>query len=408
MCNEWRANMWLTLELMIVSVVLWYCISTLFINYTVFSEPRGHDISHVYRLRFSATAEENELDAMQRADIKEELRQRIIRRPEVEAAAYSYASLPYTFSNRSSQLQDHDTVAPLYAFGALHKWVQPDFFRVFRVKGTRGESPERLAELLPAGHNVFGASEGLLCDSTYTQVNMVDQIGRKFILNGYPDHTLAAITPRFKNLDFSISDYGRCVWDMMVHPALWVADELTVRVRANMDDGSFAGKVMNDSESALRVGPYYICEVLDFDDIRANTQFEDMELMRNSTIGIAFLLLNIFLGILGTFWFRTQQRINEIAILKVCGATSATIFRRLMAEGLIILLIATPLAIMADYYIATSFELIKFHHSESVYTDLSLCAGITLIVMAIIIVCGIYFPARRAMAIEPARALCDE
>jgi putative ABC transport system permease protein len=39
-------------------------------------------------------------------------------------------------------------------------------------------------------------------------------------------------------------------------------------------------------------------------------------------VGGAFLLLNIFLGILGTFWFRTQQRKGEIALFKALAAVA--------------------------------------------------------------------------------------
>ena len=51
-------------------------------------------------------------------------------------------------------------------------------------------------------------------------------------------------------------------------------------------------------------------------------------------MGMGFLLLNIFLGLLGTFWFRTQQRRSEIALHKVHGASDMSIFTRLISEGL--------------------------------------------------------------------------
>ena len=42
-------------------------------------------------------------------------------------------------------------------------------------------------------------------------------------------------------------------------------------------------------------------------------------------MGMGFLLLNIFLGLLGTFWFRTQQRRSEIALHKAHGATDLSL-----------------------------------------------------------------------------------
>lgn len=58
-------------------------------------------------------------------------------------------------------------------------------------------------------------------------------------------------------------------------------------------------------------------------------------------MGMGFLLLNIFLGLLGTFWFRTQQRRSEIALHKAHGASDMSIFVRLISEGLLLLLLIT-------------------------------------------------------------------
>ena len=65
------------------------------------------------------------------------------------------------------------------------------------------------------------------------------------------------------------------------------------------------------------------------------------------------LLLNIFLGLLGTFWFRTQQRRGEIALHKAMGATDGAVFGRLMSEGMFLLLIL---------FMATNFGSWLFGH----------------------------------------------
>ena len=39
--NEWRGNLWLALELLVVSVVLWYIIDTLYCSLATYNEPRG-------------------------------------------------------------------------------------------------------------------------------------------------------------------------------------------------------------------------------------------------------------------------------------------------------------------------------------------------------------------------------
>lgn len=405
MRHEWRSNVWLIVELIIISVVMWFCISSLMSDYLVLAEPRGHDISHVYRVYIGNTQDN---DGRNPSELMAELIDRIRRRPEVEYAAYSRNSIPYTGSSMSAQLQHEDTINPKNPnYGALHRWVQPDFFNVFRIRGVRGETPEQLAKILQPGTNVFAVTQNTLMDTTYTIVNSADLIGEKFNLGGYPDHTLAAVTERMKRFDDeSLSNlWGATgVFDMMVDPALVWANELSVRVRANMDDGSFIDNLMNDSQSSLKVGCYYIMNVESFADIRANAQREMNVNLRNYAVGIGFLLLNVFLGLLGSFWFRTQQRVSEIAVHKVHGSSSGMVFCRLISEGFVLLMIATLFAWLVDWLLI-HYDMVIPARPEPYSVWMAL---LTLLLMALMIVGGIYFPARKAMSIAPALALHDE
>ena len=44
--NEWRNNLWLALELLVVSVVMWFVVDYLYTRTATYLEPRGFDISH--------------------------------------------------------------------------------------------------------------------------------------------------------------------------------------------------------------------------------------------------------------------------------------------------------------------------------------------------------------------------
>ena len=46
--NEWRSNLWLALELLVVSVVMWYIIDMLYCRVATYMEPRGFDTEHCY------------------------------------------------------------------------------------------------------------------------------------------------------------------------------------------------------------------------------------------------------------------------------------------------------------------------------------------------------------------------
>ena len=51
--NEWRSNIWLALELVIVSSVMWWLCDQLWVMTATYNEPLGFDISHCYRISVS-------------------------------------------------------------------------------------------------------------------------------------------------------------------------------------------------------------------------------------------------------------------------------------------------------------------------------------------------------------------
>ena len=160
--------------------------------------------------------------------------------------------------------------------------------------------------------------------------------------------------------------------------------------------------------SQFRVGNIFISEIRSFKDIRRNFQQAWTNDIRNYVMGMGFLLLNIFLGLLGTFWFRTQQRRSEIALHKAHGATDRAIFSRLLSEGILLLAIVTPVALLIDYNLA-NLELNSWRNGTTLeWGRLLLCAAISFVLIALMIIIGIGIPARKAMKVQPAEALHDE
>ena len=42
--NEWRSNTWLALELLVVSVVMWYIVDYIYTQVATAMEPKGFDL----------------------------------------------------------------------------------------------------------------------------------------------------------------------------------------------------------------------------------------------------------------------------------------------------------------------------------------------------------------------------
>ena len=269
-------------------------------------------------------------------------------------------------------------------------------------------TPEQLAEILERGD--FLASDNLY--RKYS-VPMTSLVGKKeFYLFGDTAqmYRLGAALQNVRYDDFSQarSSYSM-VFNMNLLSDDWIhADnELCVRVRADRDQ-NFMENLKADSEKQFRIGNLYISDVRSFKDIRHSFQQGETSEMRNLVVGMGFLLLNIFLGLLGTFWFRTQQRRGEIALHKAMGATDGAVFGRLMSEGLFLLLIVTVPAIIIDIVLA-HFELNSWRNGTTLeWPRLAFCVVTTFVLIAAMIGVGIGLPARRAMKVQPAEALHDE
>lgn len=412
--NEWRGNLWLALELLVVSVVLWYVVDFLYVKTTIMREPRGFDIEHCYLIEMgeltpkSPDYREYENHAQRIADIRE-LVERLRRRPEVEAVSLSQNSYPYNGSNSGIEVQLAGDTLVTSGY-VIRRLVTPDFVRVFRYRGTRGETPEQLAEILARGE--FLASDNLF--RKYKKP-MTGLVGQSFYLFGDTTFTYR-LGAALQNVRYDDFQQARGCYSAVYsldevardRPS-WINtdNELCLRVRADQDH-DFIDRLKADSEKQLRVGNIFISEVRSFQTIRRNFQQGDMNALRNYYTGMGFLLLNIFLGLLGTFWFRTQQRRGEIALHKVHGATNLAVFRRLLSEGIFLLLIVTPLALLIDFNLAHAEMNAWLNGTTLEWSRLLLCAAISFGLIALMIAIGIGIPARKAMKVQPAEALHDE
>lgn len=404
--NEWRGNLWLALELLVVSVVLWYIIDMLYCSLATYNEPRGFDTGHCYLIEMGVLTDKSP-DYKTGTDWHDDiltLAERLRHRPEVEAVSLSQNSYPYNGSNSTDPVQYDTLRSPGWT---IRRLVTPDFVRVFRYRGAQGETPEQLAEMLRKG-------EFLASDNLYRRygIRMTSLVGKDFHLFGDTTYSFR-LGAALQNVRYSDFQQARSSYSFVynieqldrgfINPD----NELCVRVKENMDK-DFIARLKADSESLYRIGNIYIADIRSFTDIRRSYQQSMMNELRNYTVGMAFLMLNIFLGLLGTFWFRTQQRRSEIALHKAMGATDGAVFGRLMGEGLFLLLAVTVPAVIIDVLLA-HFELNSWRNGTTLeWPRLAFSAAATFILIAAMIGIGIGIPARRAMKVQPAEALHDE
>ncbi len=405
---EWRANIWMAIELLLVSVVLFFLADKIYTVVATLNEPLGFDSEHCYILRVRELTEAApDYKAYEAREDRYKdmlaLKDRVNARPEVEAVTWSSNAIPYNPNNSMNQL-DIDTFSMADA-PMLIRRVDPDFFKVFKIEGANGETAEQLGEIL-LKERIIPSDNALLRKAGIRSLKGL--YGKQMVYEGKDTLTLRASFKPMKYNDYNTvyGWAGASMFERINGHHMGFMEGFSVRVKDNMDK-DFMEKLMKDADNELRVGNWYVASVESFDSIKEDYNRASAAETRNVVICAVFLLVNIFLGILGTFWFRTQQRNREIALRMVSGATRGDIFRRIVGEGEVLLLLVTPLAIVIDYLL-TIYEFTSWY--DGYFHPVHFCVSVLAawILMALMIAIGIYFPARRAMSVSPAAAMKSE
>ncbi len=415
--SQWRSNVWLTIELIIIIIVTWYIVDLLTQVYEPMSQPRGFDIEYCYKI--TTTIEEG--DSSSTMDGRREVLSRLRAYPGVEGVAISLQGIePYNGSMSSGAIRDVSTPDSI-SFGSSQMfrcirlgYANPDFFRVFRIGGFRGESPEDMAEAIGRGRDkmVITGCFVELIDTALTISDPYTLLGHRFDMGGFA-YELTGVAQTFKRDDTSqqssystaVMNFDESIDGYMQYVGGW--SDMTIRVRPEADKG-FTDRFIADLDH-FSAGDLRVTGLQPFDQVRKAREKDALNAVKQIYLILGFLLANVFLGILGTFWYRTRQRASELAVRMSFGASRASVFRRLMTEGIIVLTIA---AVISGVLIAALLR-------AEIRPNMELMAGldtvwivrtsvITYLLLLVMIFIGIYFPARMAMRLDPAIVLKEE
>lgn len=141
-----RFNVWIVLELFVVSTLMWYIVDYLSVLAITASTPTGFNIENTYKLNLAlkqanengyVTYEEGSPEPYQNMKRIEE---RLRRHPDIEGVSVGEWHYPYCRSNSNNSYW-RDTLR----VNTEILTVTPDYFRVFRVSSADGGGPETLA-----------------------------------------------------------------------------------------------------------------------------------------------------------------------------------------------------------------------------------------------------------------------
>ena len=399
--NEWRDNIWMIIELAIVTGAIWILIVLCWGIAKGKFQPKGFDIDDVYAANIEfVTSDSPEFQPPVNSDqydyygARKALLTKIRNHPLVEKAGLSQNAFPYFLNYNGNELTIDGSDDSIHYYGNV-RMMSPDLVHVFRLKSLTGKTSDQLEKILREGKILVSSNK----DYSNKNRDPKDLIGKHVSTTyGESSYTVGDLIVHIRRNEYEHIFGGTMVLPL-IEDSVWCKD---LAIRAKPGKGSEFMEAFRTDPDLRRYGNVYLTDMQSFSDIRHNKQRTYTTQLNAFIILILFLLVVVFLGLLGTFWFRMQQRKGEVAIRIVCGATRAQIFRRVISEGLILLLFGSMLisAVLWPFY--------KKLQTPLNWETILICELVAIALVALGVIVSLWWPARKIMNIEPASAIKEE
>lgn len=414
MRHEWRDNIWLVIELLIIGIVIcmFTTITASFMKDT-FTE-RGFDVEDVYTLSVSQISEaspeyvapDSTLGMMAvRAESYRNLLAELRKSPYVEAAALSMNALPYNY-NYNGQSLDIEPFGGDKKYRGNSRYGSADIVRVIRPRSLDGKTIEEMEQTLRRGEILISPNpntDSILNTSTLVGKRSMTEENAPIKKIGGRIHSIRRndYEPLIGTILIPINEQ-----DDEIVGSCW---EIAVRIKPGMDQ-KFIDEFQTN-EKMQRSGNIILQDLQAMKDLRQMNQSSMDKNVRLIEAGVTFFLIIVFLGLIGSFWFRVQQRRGEIAIRKTCGATNRDIACRILSEGyMLVLTAAIPSGLIIAYFVwlfIKESEML-FDTQAETYLFVGLAWLATQIFLLIAVSLGVLGPMIKALKIEPAIVLKEE
>ncbi len=408
---ERKINIWILFELVLVFCILWFCADYIYFFTKRYVEPTGYNIEQTYRINLGV--KEDGFEVINNGSEEEKLIMlntlwtiidRIKRYPDVKNVSLSFAAAPYSgsFSNNSFTL---DSVVDYIQT----KTVTPEYFEVFDIGILQGDvnnwsNRDNIV--------ISGNKDNLFLKKDVKEIRLLDFGNDNF-------KKVIGIAEPTKMYDFD--PFTPVIYQLLSPNDLEAIDvesgtEICVRIREGADK-EFVERFTRDIQQQIALDPYFLSSVTSFN-------YHKKDFMRwygfdnnfKSIFSIStFLLVNIFLAVVGTFWFRTQSRRSEIGLRIALGASRKNIRMIFILETVTLIFLASIVATVLCVNIA-QVEVLKDIGLPSVdrsregvgVSQYFVDYIITFFILTVISILAVWYPARRASQVQPAEALKDE
>ncbi len=406
--NQRNGNIWIFLELLLVTAMLWVMADSLLVDTYTYRQPIGVDTQHTYLLSYGLTDDATELGIEQNTQATQDLLQllRNLRQcPEVEAVSLSNIAVPYTYSRGWSGLMPvEDTASISYAYRV--RYVDLEYFRVFKVKDKEGR---------PLYDQVLKNPGEIVLSETLNEIFFPEGSGRtqrevKWGPKSTESMKVSAVSAPLKEMDFdTYQPTYYYVWRTEQDFLNEVAENdirlynCLFRMKKDYSQQEMEAFLQQESER-LQVGNVYVSSVKPINEYRADMLKPRWDNQKKKIAMVGFMLVNIFFGIVGTFWLRTQSRRAEIGLRAALGASKRQLRRELFLEGLFLLALTLPFLLI--FWVNMLYlDMPDTYRLAYTWWRFLITLSVSYLLMGGMIYLGIRIPANKITRMNPAETL---
>ncbi|MGM9847799.1 MAG: ABC transporter permease [Muribaculaceae bacterium] len=414
-----RLNGWLIAELILVTILSWLMLDQVLVMTYDLHLPKGYDRDNLCIVSSYKLDDPGVINSTQ-GEIKmqdyENIKNKLLTLPEVESITECSFTFPESSgsSTRSIYVEDEKSfIVFLMYYGA-----DTGYFETLGIKSVEGyPAVEELskvhtadneiiitrsfAETLFPGENAMGKMIRQEKDSdedAFKVVGVIEDI-RPYSINREP------------NVIF-------CSWDMISNGGSM--HNFILRLKDDIDADDFAENLIkikgNFSSGALQIGSAKSLNKSAADRNMFTTGEYNLKLSL-----LTFFLINLCIGVVGTFWLQTRQRKGEVAVMKTFGASRKNIVCMLIGEGMVLTTIGSIIGFIGFLQYALSEGLYTGNSQGINYTSriidcwvnnfgehFMIVSGVIFVLLLLVVSIGILIPALNISKINPAVALHDE
>ena len=417
-----RKNAWIGMELMLVFGLLWAMTDFFLIRVHNQCIPVCRNIDKVWKVKIGILPNGHpdfDTEANQWENRLENYR-RMVKGLQQDAdvdavAALYYFGIPYNTGFASWMLRNVRDTTKVATGESIYIDPETDFFRVFGYTTADGKPVSVKDFDWSDPHGVVLGQR--TADALFGEGNAVNQLLEDGFDKEENHLRVLGVVGDVKRFDHQRLEHA--FYQPVQLTGYDLGDfSIAVRLKPNVSERKSAETFIARIRKTVQYGNFYVQDVKSFQQIKEETD-EVLGVSSASSLGITlffFFLVNIFLCVLGTFWYRIQMRREEIGVRMAMGANKQVIKRMLYKEGLVLLTVVAVPAMFIELQLVLT-DVISYGLPEGAQLEywldypilrFAVTNAITWLILAIGIVFAIMLPAARIVRISPADAMREE